>query len=47
MYNVTDTNIHKCQLQDYCESNFKNYSHNRHNSRTNNNDEEHVQCAQS
>ena len=46
MYNVTDTNIHKCELQDYCESNFKNYSHNRHNS-TNNENEEHVQCAQS
>ena len=42
MYNVSDYNIQKCKLEDYCENNFNTTQQNRNTER-----QEHVQCAQS
>lgn len=43
MYNVSDYDINKCKLEDFCESNFSsNYNRNNHER-----EQEQVQCAQS
>lgn len=42
-YNVSDYNIEKCKLENYCESNFNNNNKNRRGEEK----QEHVQCAQS